>query len=82
MYHQNLTVIELLCSFAVIVSSKDSDIIYFKLFAKLNAFCVFVCDEKTNIAEIKIQGKSSHDVKSCLKDKLLFAMLKNINGSL
>ena len=51
--------IELLCLFAVVVSSKDSDIIHFRLFAKLNAFCVVVCDEKNNIAEIKIQGKSS-----------------------
>ena len=43
--------------FVVIVSSKDSDIIDFRLFAKLNAFCVNVCEEKNNIAEIKIQGK-------------------------
>ncbi|EPY81741.1 hypothetical protein CB1_000715056 [Camelus ferus] len=39
----------------VIASSKDSDIIHFRLFAKLNAFSVIVCDEKNNIAEIKIQ---------------------------
>lgn len=56
--------IELLCLFAVVVSSKDSDIIHFRLFAKLNAFCVVVCNEKNNIAEIKIQGKSSHDLKN------------------
>lgn len=48
--------IELLCLFAVVVSSKDSDVIHFRLFAKLNAFCVVVCNEN-NIAEIKIQGK-------------------------
>ena len=71
--------IELLCLFAVIVSSKDSDIIHFRLFAKLNAFCVVVCDEKNNIAEIKIQGKSSHDLKNCWKDKLSFAVLKHIH---
>lgn len=41
------------------VSSRDSDIINFRLFAKLNAFCVTICDEKSNIAEIKIQGKVS-----------------------
>lgn len=62
--------IELLCLYAVIVSSKESDVIHFRLFAKLNAFCVIVCDEKNNIAEIKIQGKSSHDIKNCSKDKL------------
>lgn len=28
----------------------------FKLFAKLDAFCLNICDEKKNIAEIKIQG--------------------------
>lgn len=58
--------IELLCLFAVAVSSKDSDI-HFRLFAKLNAFCVVVCNEKNNIAEIKIQGKSSHDLKNQVK---------------
>lgn len=55
--------------FVVIVSSKDSDIIDFRLFAKLNAFCVNVCEEKNNIAEIKIQGKSSYSIKNCSKDK-------------
>ncbi|XP_054974528.1 intermembrane lipid transfer protein VPS13C isoform X2 [Sorex araneus] len=61
----------------VIVSSKDSDIIDFKLFAKLNAFCVFVCDEKNNIAEIKIQGlDSSLSLQS--KKQSLFARLENI----
>ena len=70
--------IELLCLFAVVVSSKDSDIIHFRLFAKLNAFCVVVCDEKNNIAEIKIQGKSSHDLKNHWKDKVSFAVLKHV----
>lgn len=45
--------------FLAMVSSRDSDIINFRLFAKLNAFCVTICDEKSNIAEIKIQGKVS-----------------------
>lgn len=49
--------IECFVSFVVIISSKDSDIIDFRLFAKLNAFCINVCEEKNNIAEIKIQGK-------------------------
>lgn len=61
----------------VIASSKDSDIIDFKLFAKLNAFSVFVCDEKNNIAEIKIQGlDSSLSLQS--RKQSLFARLENI----
>ncbi|KAF4017408.1 hypothetical protein G4228_008862 [Cervus hanglu yarkandensis] len=61
----------------VIVSSKDSDIIHFRLFAKLNAFCVVVCDEKNNIAEIKIQGlDSSLSLQS--RKQSLFARLENI----
>ncbi|XP_058593514.1 intermembrane lipid transfer protein VPS13C isoform X2 [Neofelis nebulosa] len=61
----------------VIVSSKDRDIIDFRLFAKLNAFCVIVCDEKNNIAEIKIQGLDS---SLCLQSRKqsLFARLENI----
>ncbi|XP_054543722.1 intermembrane lipid transfer protein VPS13C isoform X2 [Talpa occidentalis] len=61
----------------VIVSSKDSDIIDFRLFAKLNAFCIIVCDEKNNIAEIKIQGlDSSLSLQS--RKQSLFARLENI----
>ncbi|XP_038177687.1 vacuolar protein sorting-associated protein 13C [Arvicola amphibius] len=59
------------------VSSRDSDIINFRLFAKLNAFCVTICDEKSNIAEIKIQGlDSSLSLQS--KKRSLFARLENI----
>ncbi|XP_030353543.1 vacuolar protein sorting-associated protein 13C isoform X2 [Strigops habroptila] len=57
--------------------SKDKDVFDFKLFAKLDAFCLNICDEKKNIAEIKIQGldsslllQSSHTV--------FFARLKDI----
>ncbi|XP_006741268.1 vacuolar protein sorting-associated protein 13C [Leptonychotes weddellii] len=61
----------------VIASSKDRDIIDFRLFAKLNAFCVTVCDEKNNIAEIKIQGlDSSLSLQS--RKQSLFARLENI----
>ncbi|XP_027780877.2 intermembrane lipid transfer protein VPS13C isoform X1 [Marmota flaviventris] len=61
----------------VIVSSKDSDVVGFRLFAKLNAFCVIVCDEKSNIAEIKIQGlDSALSLQS--KKQSLFARLENI----
>lgn len=42
--------------FLVTRPSKDKDIFAFKLFAKLDAFCLNICDEKKNIAEIKIQG--------------------------
>ncbi|CAO2634463.1 Intermembrane lipid transfer protein VPS13C [Lemmus lemmus] len=59
------------------VSSRDSDVINFRLFAKLNAFCVTICDEKSNIAEIKIQGlDSSLSLQS--KKQSLFARLENI----
>ncbi|XP_074090395.1 intermembrane lipid transfer protein VPS13C isoform X2 [Macrotis lagotis] len=61
----------------VTVPSKDNDIFNFKLFAKLNAFCITVCDEKHNIAEIKIQGlDSSLSLQS--KKQSLFARLENI----
>lgn len=43
-------------SFLVARPLKDKDIFDFKLFAKLDAFCLNICDEKKNIAEIKIQG--------------------------
>uniref|UniRef100_A0A6I8N041 Vacuolar protein sorting 13 homolog C n=2 Tax=Ornithorhynchus anatinus TaxID=9258 RepID=A0A6I8N041_ORNAN len=58
-------------------SSKDNDIFHFKLFAKLNAFGVNVCDEKKSIAEIKIQGlDSSFSLQS--KTQSLFVRLENI----
>ncbi|XP_036096076.1 vacuolar protein sorting-associated protein 13C isoform X1 [Molossus molossus] len=61
----------------VVVSSKDSDIIDFRLFAKLNAFCVNVCEEKNNIAEIKIQGLDASLFLQSRKQSL-FARLENI----
>ncbi|XP_008824817.2 vacuolar protein sorting-associated protein 13C, partial [Nannospalax galili] len=61
----------------VMASSRDSDIVGFRLFAKLNSFCVTVCDEKSNIADIKIQGlDSSFSLQS--KKQSLFARLENI----
>ncbi|XP_030044282.1 intermembrane lipid transfer protein VPS13C [Microcaecilia unicolor] len=39
--------------------SKDNDIVDFKLIAKLDAFCINVFDEKSHIAEIKIEGLDS-----------------------
>ena len=56
----------------MIVSSKDSDIIDFRLFAKLNAFCVNVREEKNNIAEIKIQGKVLTVLKFVQKIRCFF----------
>ncbi|XP_043932244.1 vacuolar protein sorting-associated protein 13C [Protopterus annectens] len=36
--------------------SNDSEIFDFKLFAKMDAFAITVCDKKNNIADIRIQG--------------------------
>nr|XP_054497888.1 intermembrane lipid transfer protein VPS13C isoform X1 [Agelaius phoeniceus] len=57
--------------------SKDKDVFDFKLFAKLDAFCLNICDEKKNIAEIKIQGLDS---SLCLQPSQteFFARLKDI----
>nr|XP_056721786.1 intermembrane lipid transfer protein VPS13C [Euleptes europaea] len=65
------------CSKKVTKTGKDKDVFDFKLFAKLDAFCVNVCDEKSNIAEIKIQGlDSSLFLQS--SQTTLFARLKDI----
>ncbi|XP_048376853.1 intermembrane lipid transfer protein VPS13C isoform X3 [Stegostoma tigrinum] len=37
-------------------SSKDADLVAFKMFAVMNAFNVALCDEKCNIADIRVQG--------------------------
>uniref|UniRef100_A0A803VSL0 Vacuolar protein sorting 13 homolog C n=1 Tax=Ficedula albicollis TaxID=59894 RepID=A0A803VSL0_FICAL len=57
--------------------SKDKDVFDFKLFAKLDAFCLNICDEKKNIAEIKIQGLDS---SLCLQPShtVFFARLKDV----
>ncbi|XP_062998550.1 intermembrane lipid transfer protein VPS13C isoform X2 [Elgaria multicarinata webbii] len=56
---------------------KNKDVFHFKLFAKLDAFFLNVCDEKNNIAEIKIQGlDSSLFLQS--SQTTLFARLKDI----
>uniref|UniRef100_A0A8C3CVH1 Vacuolar protein sorting 13 homolog C n=1 Tax=Cairina moschata TaxID=8855 RepID=A0A8C3CVH1_CAIMO len=57
--------------------SKDKDIFAFKLFAKLDAFCLNICDEKKNIAEIKIQGLDSSLLLQPSQTEL-FARLKDI----
>lgn len=43
-------------------TSKDKDVFNFKFFAKMEAFCLNVCDEKNNIAEIKVQGNGKMPV--------------------
>lgn len=53
-------------SFIVTKTSKDKDVFDFKLFAKLDAFCLSVCDEKNSIAEIKIQGNGGNKWKFLL----------------
>ncbi|KAM8804771.1 intermembrane lipid transfer protein VPS13C [Eudromia elegans] len=57
--------------------SKDKDVFDFKLFAKLDAFCLNICDEKKNIAEIKIQGLDSSLLLQP-SHTVLFARLKDI----
>uniref|UniRef100_A0A670KG22 Vacuolar protein sorting 13 homolog C n=1 Tax=Podarcis muralis TaxID=64176 RepID=A0A670KG22_PODMU len=56
---------------------KEKDVFDFKVFAKLDAFCLNICDAKNNIAEIKIQGlDSSLFLQS--SQTILFARLKDI----
>ncbi|XP_064013497.1 intermembrane lipid transfer protein VPS13C isoform X2 [Pogoniulus pusillus] len=57
-------------------ASKDKDVFYFKLFAKLDAFCLNICDEK-HIAEIKIQGLDSSLLLQP-SHSVFFARLKDI----
>lgn len=37
--------------------SKDSGVVNFKLSAMLGSFRVSVCDERSNIADIRVQGR-------------------------
>ncbi|XP_068000131.1 intermembrane lipid transfer protein VPS13C isoform X2 [Melanerpes formicivorus] len=57
--------------------SKDKDVFDFKLFAKLDAFCLNICDEKKNIAEIKIQGLDSSLLLQSSRS-VFFARLRDI----
>ena len=43
--------------FSVSSNSSQDDVFDLKVTAKLNAFNVFVCDQKCNIADIRIHGK-------------------------
>lgn len=64
--------------------SKDKDVFDLKLFAKLDAFCLNICDEKKNIADIKIQGikffVTSNSSSSFVSKQLLIIGLKDIYG--
>uniref|UniRef100_A0A8C4VEJ6 Vacuolar protein sorting 13 homolog C n=1 Tax=Falco tinnunculus TaxID=100819 RepID=A0A8C4VEJ6_FALTI len=64
-------------SFLVARPSKDKDVFDFKFFAKLDAFCLNICDEKKNIAEIKIQGLDSSLLLQP-SHTVFFARLKDI----
>uniref|UniRef100_A0A8C3T172 Vacuolar protein sorting 13 homolog C n=1 Tax=Chelydra serpentina TaxID=8475 RepID=A0A8C3T172_CHESE len=68
----------ILCFYLVVTkTAKDKAVIDFKLFAKLDSFCLNVCDEKNNIAEIKIQGVDS-SLFIQPSHTVLFARLKDI----
>ncbi|KAG8144829.1 hypothetical protein E2320_013243 [Naja naja] len=56
---------------------KDKDVFNFKFFAKMEAFCLNVCDEKDNIAEIKVQGLDSFLFLQP-SQTILFARLKDV----
>uniref|UniRef100_A0A670Z3U9 Vacuolar protein sorting 13 homolog C n=1 Tax=Pseudonaja textilis TaxID=8673 RepID=A0A670Z3U9_PSETE len=57
--------------------SKDKGVFNFKFFAKMEAFCLNVCDEKSNIAEIKVQGLDSFLFLQP-SQTILFARLKDV----
>uniref|UniRef100_A0A8C5SHG1 Vacuolar protein sorting 13 homolog C n=1 Tax=Laticauda laticaudata TaxID=8630 RepID=A0A8C5SHG1_LATLA len=56
---------------------KRKEVFNFKFFAKMEAFCLNVCDEKNNIAEIKVQGLDSFLFLQS-SQTILFARLKDV----
>lgn len=52
------------CVYVFLVSkgSKDSGVVNFKLSAVLGSFRVAVCDDRSNIADIRIQGRKNECV--------------------
>lgn len=58
-------------------SSSEGDVFDLKVTAELNAFNIFICDQKSNIAEIKIHGMDA-SVSMKAKQTDVFARLKNI----
>ncbi|XP_062868929.1 intermembrane lipid transfer protein VPS13C isoform X1 [Trichomycterus rosablanca] len=61
----------------VIKGSKDSGIVSFKLFAMLGSFGVFITDDRSNIADIRIQGIDLSMVIQA-KETEVFARLRDI----
>ncbi|XP_051507279.1 intermembrane lipid transfer protein VPS13C-like isoform X3 [Myxocyprinus asiaticus] len=58
-------------------SSKDSSVVNFKLSAMLDSFRVAVCDDRSNIADIRIQGINASVVVQA-KETDVFARLRDI----
>ncbi|XP_067871286.1 intermembrane lipid transfer protein VPS13C [Heterodontus francisci] len=61
----------------VLKSSRDADLVDFKMFAVMNAFNVAVCDEKCSIADIRVQGLDA-SVSMQSKQTEVFARLRDI----
>ncbi|XP_053369844.1 intermembrane lipid transfer protein VPS13C isoform X1 [Clarias gariepinus] len=57
--------------------SKDSGVVSFKLFAMLGSFGVTICDDRSSIAEIQIQGIDASLVFQA-KETEVFARLRNV----
>lgn len=57
--------------------SSQDDVFDLKIIAELNAFNVFVCDQKCNIADIKIHGMDA-SISMKPKETDVFARLKDI----
>uniref|UniRef100_UPI00398F8396 intermembrane lipid transfer protein VPS13C isoform X2 n=1 Tax=Pristiophorus japonicus TaxID=55135 RepID=UPI00398F8396 len=61
----------------VLKSSRDTELVNFKMFAMMDAFNVTVCDEKCSIADIRVQGlDASVSVQSKQTD--VFARLRDV----
>ncbi|XP_017333077.2 intermembrane lipid transfer protein VPS13C isoform X1 [Ictalurus punctatus] len=61
----------------VSTGSKDSGVVSFKLFAMLGSFGVTICDDRSSIADIQIQGIDASLVVQA-KETEVFARLRNV----
>ncbi|XP_060797783.1 intermembrane lipid transfer protein VPS13C isoform X2 [Neoarius graeffei] len=61
----------------VSTGSKDSGVVRFKLFAMLDSFGVTICDDRSSIADIQIQGIDASLVVKA-KETEVFARLRNV----
>ncbi|KAG7327785.1 hypothetical protein KOW79_009391 [Hemibagrus wyckioides] len=61
----------------VSTGSKDSGVVSFKLFAMLGSFGVTICDDRSSIADIQIQGVDASLVIQA-KETEVFARLRNV----